>query len=206
MPPIITKDGQLASTSKELVKENGEVFTPAHIVKAMMDLIPTEFVSDPSAIMIEPTCGTGNFIVEMYRYKRNAGLTIHEALNTIIGMELNKNTLVMAHKRLYELVAFDMTEQDIKKGSTQWFNTAIECVMIVRNNLFAVSDSLVVMNNYANGNGELAKKKFVFSDPTGNNEVMTDKQRNALNEKVKSAFRAHKDGKNSETLQPFFGA
>jgi hypothetical protein len=205
MPPILTKDGNLASTSKENVKANGEVFTPEYIVNDMMAMIPSEFLADSSAVMIEPTCGTGNFLVKMYTTKRLAGLTINETLNTIIGMELNEKTVVVAQTRLYELVANDMIQMGIKQASKQWFRMAIECVMIVRNNIFKVKDSLIVMNEYAKGKGTLANKKFVFSDPTGNNEVMTDKQRTALETKVKTAFRKHKDGTKSITLAPFFG-
>lgn len=205
MPPIITKDGQLASTSKENVKENGEVFTPAHIVFAMMGLIPSDFLSDASAIMIEPTCGTGNFLVQMYAVSRSNGLTIHESLNRIIGMELNKQTVQVAKTRLYELVCKDMIESGIKQGSSEWFNLAIECVAITHNNIFAVKDSLVVMDEYAKGKGILAKKKFVFLDPTGNGEVMSDSERNKIITRIKSEFRKHKDGKKTQTLAPFFG-
>lgn len=205
MTPIVTKDGQLASTSKENVKENGEVFTPAHIVSAMMGLIPTDFLADPSAVMIEPTCGTGNFLVHMYAASRSNGLTIQESLNRIIGMELNKNTIQVAKTRLYELVCTDMIESGIKKGSAEWFNMAIKCVAIVHNNIFAVKDSLVVMDDYAKGKGVLAKKKFVFIDPTGNGEVMSESERNKLITLIKTEFLKHKDGKKTETLAPFFG-
>lgn len=204
MTQIVTKDGTLASTSKENVKNNGEVFTPSHIVNNMMDLIPLEFTSDPSAIMIEPTCGNGNFLVAMYRTKRLVGLSIKETLNTIIGMELNKDTLVMAHMRLYELVVNDMLTLGIKPNSNKWLEMAIKCVMIVRNNVFHVNDSLIVMSDYAKGKGKLANKKFVFSDPTGNNEVLTKKQQTTLETQVQKAFHAHNNKRNTLTLNPFF--
>jgi hypothetical protein len=193
------------TTSRENVKNNGEVFTPFVIVDKMIDLIPTEFMSDSSACIIEPTSGNGQFLVKIFERRIAHGLSITEALNTMIGMEINPDTLVESHFRLYERVCSQMSVEGIKPQSKQWFNLAIECVAIVRNNIFKVNDYLVVMSEYNNGKGKLDTKKFVFSDPTGNNEVMTTKQRDSLLAKVKKAFKDHRDVKPSKTLAPFFG-
>ena len=50
--------------SKERVAEVGEVFTPPKIVKNMCDLIKDDIL-DIETEMMEPTCGTGNFLVEI---------------------------------------------------------------------------------------------------------------------------------------------
>ena len=193
------------TTSRENVKNNGEVFTPFVIVEKMLDLIPVDFMKDHSACIIEPTSGNGQFLVKIFERRVCLGISIENALNSLIGMEINPDTLVESHFRLYERVCAQMRVQGIKPQSKQWWEVAIRCVAIVRNNVFKVKDSLKVMNEYAQGKGDLAKKKFVFVDPTGNNEVMNVKNREALVAKVKKAFADHKNGKFSKTLAPFFG-
>jgi hypothetical protein len=54
------------------------------------------------------------------------------------------------------------------------------------------------------GNLRWVEKFFVFTDPTGNNEVMTTKNRETQIANIKKAFREHKDGKSTRTLAPFF--
>ena len=56
--------------SKKRVKKFGEVFTPEFIVKQMCDLCePT--ISQVDRKVFEPTCGNGNFLVEILNRKLN---------------------------------------------------------------------------------------------------------------------------------------
>lgn len=56
--------------SKTRVKERGEVFTAEREVKAMCDLIPeNEIWSDITKTFLEPSCGNGNFLVEIFGRK-----------------------------------------------------------------------------------------------------------------------------------------
>lgn len=50
--------------SKQRVAEHGEVFTPAHIVEAMLDLVKDESERIDSRFL-EPACGEGNFLVQV---------------------------------------------------------------------------------------------------------------------------------------------
>ncbi|MCL2738976.1 MAG: SAM-dependent methyltransferase [Bacteroidales bacterium] len=54
--------------SKERVQKHGEVFTPAWVVNDMLDLLPAE-VWEASKTFLEPACGEGAFLVEIYRRK-----------------------------------------------------------------------------------------------------------------------------------------
>jgi len=54
--------------SKERVQKHGEVFTPAWVVNDMLDLLPAE-VWRPEETFLEPACGEGAFLVEIYRRK-----------------------------------------------------------------------------------------------------------------------------------------
>ena len=54
--------------SKKRVADHGEVFTPAWMVEAMLDLVKDETERIDSRFL-EPACGSGNFLVQMLRRK-----------------------------------------------------------------------------------------------------------------------------------------
>ena len=77
--------------SKARVKERGEVFTAEREVKAMCDLIPEDIWRDITKTFLEPACGNGNFLVEIFerklKYSKNEkdGL---KALASIVGIDI----------------------------------------------------------------------------------------------------------------------
>jgi hypothetical protein len=54
--------------SKQRVADHGEVFTPAWLVEAMLDLVKSESERIDSRFL-EPACGSGNFLVAILRRK-----------------------------------------------------------------------------------------------------------------------------------------
>jgi hypothetical protein len=54
--------------SKQRVADHGEVFTPAWMVEAMLDLVKGETERIDSRVL-EPACGDGNFLVQILRRK-----------------------------------------------------------------------------------------------------------------------------------------
>jgi len=54
--------------SKERVAQYGEVLTPPEIVNAMLDLVKQETERIDSRFL-EPACGTGNFLTEIFKRK-----------------------------------------------------------------------------------------------------------------------------------------
>lgn len=54
--------------SKKRVSEHGEVFTSEREVSAMLDLVQEELKQLKSTVL-EPACGTGNFLVEILKRK-----------------------------------------------------------------------------------------------------------------------------------------
>lgn len=54
--------------SKQRMADHGEVFTPARIVGAMLDLVKEETERIDSRFL-EPACGSGNFLVQVLRRK-----------------------------------------------------------------------------------------------------------------------------------------
>ncbi len=54
--------------SRQRVADHGEVFTPAWMVEAMLDLVKGETERIDSRFL-EPACGDGNFLVQILRRK-----------------------------------------------------------------------------------------------------------------------------------------
>lgn len=89
---------------KARVKERGEVFTAEREVKAMCDLIPEDEIwSDITKTFLEPACGTGNFLVEIFERKlkyckdEKDGL---KALASIIGIDIAEDNCFESRVRL----------------------------------------------------------------------------------------------------------
>ena len=197
-------ENDLDIRNRDNVRNNGEVFTPTPIVDSMNDLVPESAWKDTEFVFIEPTCGNGQFLTRIFTKRIENGLTIEEALNTLIGMDITADNIWDSHKRLFELACSQMLKNGIKQGSDEWVEQAIRIIAIVRNNIFKVDDSLKVMNEYGKGKGTLATKRFVYTDPTGNKQTVKPSEVTTKENAIKKALKEHKDKMNSHTLAPFF--
>ena len=89
--------------SKQRVKDFAEVFTPSHIVKDMCDLILDSAWSNIESTFLEPACGNGNFLVEIYGRKlklckdEKDGL---KALASMVGIDIQADNCEECRKRL----------------------------------------------------------------------------------------------------------
>lgn len=89
--------------SKRRVKEFAEVFTAEREVKAMCDLIPSETWENITSTFLEPACGNGNFLVEIYARKlercknEQDGL---KALASIVGIDIQQDNVDESRLRL----------------------------------------------------------------------------------------------------------
>src|ERR1043165_4071777 len=102
--------------SKHRVAEHGEVFTPAWMVEAMLDLVREETERIDSRFL-EPACGSGNFLVQVLRRKLAAvehkfGKSDFErqhyallALMCIYGVELLRDNIAECRANLLEILA-----------------------------------------------------------------------------------------------------
>lgn len=92
--------------SKARVKEFAEVFTPDFIVKDMCDLIPAEIWERIDSTFLEPACGTGNFLAEIYSRKlqrcknEKDGL---KALASIYGVDIQSDNVAESRLRLVDM-------------------------------------------------------------------------------------------------------
>ncbi len=102
--------------SKQRVADHGEVFTPAWMVEAMLDLVKGETERIDSRFL-EPACGSGNFLVEVLRrklaavelkYSRSDFEKRHYALLAIMciyGIELLPDNIAECRSNLLEIFA-----------------------------------------------------------------------------------------------------
>lgn len=102
--------------SKQRVADHGEVFTPAWMVDAMLDLVKDESERIDSRFL-EPACGSGNFLVQVLRRKliaveRKFGKSDFEkrqyallALMCIYGIELLADNIAECRDNLLEVIA-----------------------------------------------------------------------------------------------------
>ncbi len=102
--------------SKQRVADHGEVFTPAWMVEAMLDLVKGETERIDSRFL-EPACGSGNFLVRILRRKLAAvelgyGKSDFEkrhyallALMCIYGIELLPDNIAECRANLLEIFA-----------------------------------------------------------------------------------------------------
>lgn len=102
--------------SKQRVADHGEVFTPAWMVEAMLDLVKDETERIDSRFL-EPACGNGNFLVPVLRRKLAAvelkyGQSEFErqhyallALMCIYGIELLPDNIADCRANLLEVFA-----------------------------------------------------------------------------------------------------
>ena len=102
--------------SKQRVADHGEVFTPEWIVEAMLDLVKGETERIDSRFL-EPACGSGNFLVQVFRRKLAAvklkyGKSDFErrhyallALMCIYGIELLPDNIADCRANLLDIFA-----------------------------------------------------------------------------------------------------
>jgi len=102
--------------SKARVADHGEVFTPPHLVEAMLDLVKDETERIDSRFL-EPACGSGNFLVRVLQRKlaavdRKYGKSDFErrhfallGLMCIYGIELLADNIAECRANMLEIFA-----------------------------------------------------------------------------------------------------
>jgi hypothetical protein len=102
--------------SKQRVADHGEVFTPAWMVVAMLNLVKDEIERIDSRFL-EPACGSGNFLVQILqrklaavelKYGKSDFERRHYALLVLMclyGIELLPDNIVECRANLLEIVA-----------------------------------------------------------------------------------------------------
>lgn len=120
----LSQDASLIKTRQRMA-DHGEVFTPAWVVEAMLDLVSDETERIDSRFL-EPACGSGNFLVLVLRRKlavvdRRFGRSDFEkrhyslfGLMCIYGIELLEDNIAECRSNLLEVFSayLDLRESD----------------------------------------------------------------------------------------------
>lgn len=101
------KTAHMSIKSRDRVRDTGEVFTQPREVKAMCDLCEP-LISRIDKTVLEPTCGTGNFLVEILSRKlqncNHDEYKILIALSNIYGVDIALDNLEEARSRMKSVV------------------------------------------------------------------------------------------------------
>ena len=89
--------------SKKRIKQTGEVFTPDWLAREVINKSPLELWTDAANTMIDPACGSGNFLVEIYKKKVANGSSPLQALRTLYGVDIMPDNIQECRKRLLHL-------------------------------------------------------------------------------------------------------
>ena len=90
-----TEEMHYSKDRDKRVKDTGEVFTPPALVNKMLDELNYNWKKKEPRTFLDPTCGSGNFLVEI------AKRGIHPEF--IYGVDLMPDNITTTHKRLKEI-------------------------------------------------------------------------------------------------------
>lgn len=91
--------------SRKRVKDFAEVFTAEREVKAMCDLV-NDCCMDIDATFLEPSCGTGNFLVEIINRKLlqcKSNSDILRAYRSVYGIDIQYDNVRETRTRLWKI-------------------------------------------------------------------------------------------------------
>lgn len=100
----------MMTKTRARVKEFGEVFTSKREVLAIIELIPN--IGEIGNKILEPSCGNGNFVIEIFNNK------IIDILNDIHATDILEDNINETKNRILKLIEEKQKEldlQDLKK-------------------------------------------------------------------------------------------
>lgn len=139
-----------AIRSKQRVSDHGEVFTPANVVKRMIDLLENE-LERYDARVLEPACGSGNFLVPILHGKINSVVSntslseekkkirVLHALMSVYGIELLKDNVIECRSNILNLLRQMFSDQ----VSESWYRAAesVTGINIIHGDALSMSTS-----------------------------------------------------------------
>lgn len=132
--------------SKESLSKYGECFTNEREVKEMCSLIPETIWQNIESTFLEPACGEGAFLVEIYARKLKYCKTEKDglkALNSIVGIELLPDNCAIARLRLVEMFVEHFPEAN---------DFARLCALAIANNNIICAESLSIQQKWIEEN------------------------------------------------------
>lgn len=133
--------------TRKRVRDFGEVFTNEREVKAMCDLIPTETWENITSTFLEPACGNGNFLVEIFRRKLERCKTEKDglkALASIFAIDIQADNVNESRARLKAMYTEKFPEAS---------DFALYIVDLTLKNNIRCGDSLKIMEQWEKSSG-----------------------------------------------------
>lgn len=124
--------------SKERVDKFAEVYTPSWLVKDMCDLIPDEMWNDIDKTFLEPACGNGNILSEIFQRKLDICNTYQDglrALRSITGIDIQADNVEESRERLLKMYQ-------------EKFDEGIEEAKEILNEHIICGDSLAILEKW----------------------------------------------------------
>lgn len=84
--------------SRDRVRSLGEVFTSPREVSLMLDMLAGD-AENPDCRILEPSCGNGNFLVEIVR-RRAARGSAENAVRAVMGVDICEQNVLEARERI----------------------------------------------------------------------------------------------------------
>ena len=137
---------EILRKSAERVRKYSEVYTPMWLVKDMCDMLGGESPEAWTVLdktFLEPACGNGNFLVEIFERKLKLCRNIQDgltALRSIYGIDILQDNVEESRQRL-----FDMFVNAFPSAAVRDIMAA---EMILENNIIC-GDSLKILPQWA---------------------------------------------------------
>lgn len=122
-----TEERKARRKGKDGTKPTNEFFTPYSIVIRMMDKISSEDWADPTKTFLEPSCGSGNFVVGIL-YRRIAEYSIpwKQALKTTFALDLVNSNIGEMKERVHKMLSQICPDYN-KASATRIMNKNFVC-------------------------------------------------------------------------------
>ncbi|MBN2286752.1 MAG: N-6 DNA methylase [Tissierellales bacterium] len=88
--------------NKVRAKSLGEVFTPQFLVEHILSHIPKKILLNPKKIVLDSSCGNGQFLVEVMKRRRMKGFSHEKVLANIYGIDLDELNIKETRDRLLD--------------------------------------------------------------------------------------------------------
>jgi hypothetical protein len=163
--------------SRQRVIDHGEVFTPAWMVEAMLDLVKDESERIESKFL-EPACGSGNFLIQVLKrklaavykkYGKSEFENRHHALQglmCIYGIELLEDNTLECRQNLLEIFAEYLRADE----TSDWYQAAkaVLELNIIQGDALSMTDpsgEALVFPEWAYlGKGSFQRRDFRFDN------------------------------------------
>ena len=82
------------------IKATAEVFTPTHTVQKILDKADPTVFKDQDKMVLDQSCGDGQFLGEALIRKLENGIDFKTALSTIYGVDIMQDNVELCRERL----------------------------------------------------------------------------------------------------------